>query len=84
MLIDQGNAWNPLVGKSSRRRSTSGSGVGWTSSERVCPTTIRTGPGPISSSRPSDGAIYEVDLLVLTKHGLLAGRVQGVERAHLR
>ena len=43
-----------------------------------------TAPGPISSSRSADGAIYEVDLLVLTKQGFWLveiksrpGRVEG-------
>ena len=62
-------SWNRHAGTSSRRPSTSGNGVVLISSERVCPTTIRTGRGPTSSSRPADGAIYEVDLLVLTKQG---------------
>ena len=43
--------------------------MGWTSSAKGCPITTLIGHGPTSSSRPSDGAIYEVDLLVLTKQG---------------
>ena len=56
----------------------------WTSSAPACPTTTPTAPGPTSSSRPPDGAIYEVDLLVLTKQGFWLveiksrpGRVEG-------
>ena len=52
LALAQGDAWNLLAGTSSRRLSTSGSGVAWTSSERASPTTTPTGRGPTSSSRP--------------------------------
>ena len=87
--LDEGRAWNPHAGKSSRRRSTNGSGVVWTSSARVCPTTIPYRAWANFEFQTADGAIYEVDLLVLTKQGFWLveckaweGRIYG-RRRHL-
>src|SRR5271165_3177160 len=53
--VGRSSAWNLLVGKSSRPRSLSGNGVGWTSSAKGCPIMTLIGRGPTSSFRRVTG-----------------------------
>ena len=65
----EGRAWNLPAGTSSRPRSTSGNGVVWTSSATALPDHDPYRAWSNFEFQADDGAIYEVDLLVLTKQG---------------